>query len=184
MRIIMIALCPCVLFLVMLTSCSRYIDKVNRGAETGVRNGFFIFYPDSNMLIYTSSVGLSRDTEKMSPEHFKVMLPKGIKYYEITNSTDFSVYYDGRQAIWIRIDFDKNLRRDTIYNPTQRELDSLLESRPIVQKSKYDITAKAFSVKRKSVLVKKDGAIILLYNIKPNKYGQFYKSVNSFSFIK
>lgn len=164
-------------------SCSRYIDKVSSQQSLPVKQGYFDFYPDSNVLVYTSTVGLTRDIEKVYPKHFKVTLPKGIKYYELTGSTDFSIYYDSKQVLLIRLDLERNVTADTVYVPKQNEIESFVQSRLTLKKSKYDIKEISFNENRKHTFIEKGAATILLYNIKPDDYDLFYKSANTFSFI-
>lgn len=177
------AILPLLLCLFLFASCGRYIDKVNSQQILPVKQGYFDFYHDSNVLVYNSTVGLKRDTERVYPKHFKVTLPKGIKYYELTGSTDFSVYYDSKQVFFIRVDLEGNAARDTVYVPKQSDLESFIQKGMTLKKSKYDIKEIGFNENRKNVFVRKGAATILLYNIKPSEYDLFYKSANTFSFI-
>lgn len=171
------------LCLFLFASCGRYIDKVNSSQSLPVRQGYFDFYPDSNVLVYTSTVGLTRDTEKIYPKQFKVTLPKGIKYYELTGSTDFGIYYDKKKVFFIRIDLERNVTGDTMYIPMRDELQRFIQSGLALKKSKYDIKKIEFIESRKNVFIRKGRATILLYNIKPSEYDLFYKSANTFSFV-
>jgi len=177
------ALLTIFLFLFVFSSCGIYIDKVSSNQSLPVKQGYFGFYPDSNILVYTSTVGLKRDTEKVYPKHFKVTLPKGIKYYELTSSTDFSIYYDSKQVFFMRVDLESNATEDTMYIPKQDELENLIQSGLTLQKSKYNIKKIGFNESRKNVIIKKGAATILLYNIKSSEYDLFYKSANTFSFV-
>lgn len=173
-----------ILFCIFLfASCGRYIDKVSSQQSSPVKQGYFAFYSDSNVLTYTSTVGLTRDTEKTYPKHLKVNLPKGIRYYELSGSTDFSIYYDCKQVFLVRVDLEKNIAGDTMYTPKQEELQSFIQSGLTLKQSKYDIKAIDFDANRKNVFIRKGAATILLYNIKPNKYDLFYKFANTFTFI-
>jgi hypothetical protein len=171
------------LFLFVFTSCGRYIDKVSSKQSLPVKQGYFDFYPDSNILVYTSTIGLKRDTEKIYPKHFKITLPKGIKYYELTGSTDFTIYYDSKQVFFIRVDLEKNVTGDTMYIPKRDELGRFIQSSLTLKKSKYDIKEIGFNENRKNVFIRKGAATILLYNIKPSEYDLFYKSANTFNFV-
>jgi hypothetical protein len=171
------------LCLFVFTSCGRYIDKVNNSQSLPVRQGYYDFYSDSNILVYTSTVGLTRDTEKIYPKHFKVTLPKGIKYYELTGSTDFSIYYASNQVFFIRVDLEKNVSGDTMYIPMQDELQRFIQSGITLKKSKHDIKKIDFTESRKNVFIRKGRATILLYNIKHREYDLFYKSANTFRFV-
>lgn len=165
------------------TSCGRYIDKVSNKQSLPVKQGYFNFYSDSNVLIYTSTVGLKRDTEKVYPRHFKVTLPKGIKYYELTGSTDFAIYYDSKQVFYVRVDLERNVTGDTMYVPSRDELESFIKSASTLKKSKYDIKQIDLNESRKNLFLRKGAATILLFNIKPSEYDIFYKSANTFSFV-
>lgn len=170
--------------LLLFSSCSRYIDKVSSLQSIPVKQGYFNFYSDSNVLVYTSDVGLTRDTEKVYPKHFRISLPKGIKYYELTGSTDFSIYYDSKQVILIRLDLEKNIIGDRMYVLKNRELESFIQSGMTLKNFKYNIKTIDVNDARRNVIIRKGAATILLYNIKLSKYDLFYKSATTFSFIK
>lgn len=180
---LLICISLCWLFLALSTSCNKYIDQANQTSEISLKEGFFNFYLDSNVLFYKTNVVLTRDKERIYPKSFKITLPKGIKHYEFTGSTDFGIYYAKQQVIFLRIDLEKNIKTDTIYNPNVNELENFFESKLSLSDSKYDILKISRGEKRSNLMVKKGSATILLYNIDPRKMDLFYKMANSFHFV-
>ena len=163
-------------------SCNRYIDVVKEIKSTPIEQGYFNFYPDSNILVYKTKIILTRDTEKLHPKAFKLKLPKGLTFFESTGSSDFSFNYKKNQVVFIRVDLENNnLNQDTSYSPKEEELNKFIGS--IITKSKYNINKIPFNPKRNQVFIKKGSATILLYNIEPKNYDMLYKFVNEFSFI-
>jgi len=168
------------LLLFQASSCNRYIDKVTGERKVQIMQGNMTFYPDSNVLIYRSSVGLRMDSEILKPEPFYVKLPKGLKWYEIANSQSFVFYYSHQQVVAINIDLsNKAFMRDTIYEPTKAELDNFLNS-STSDHGKYDIRKIKFSPQRKQCVIKKEGATILLYNITSENFSEFSEYLKSF----
>lgn len=168
-----------------IVSCNRYIDRATSNDNVPERKGYFELYPDSNIFTYKTNVILTRDTEKIYPKAFKVKLPKGLKSYELTGSSDFSFYYQKKQVIFIRVDLENNKsNQDTSYSPTEDELEKFVQSKLTLTKSKYNIKEIPMNPKRRQMFIKKGEATILLYNIEPKNYDLFYGYVNSFSFIE
>jgi hypothetical protein len=169
----------------IIISCSKYIDITKNKTHVPIMQGYLDFYPDSNILFYKTNVGLTSDMEKKYPKAFKVKLPKGLKFYELSNSTDFIFYYNKRQAVVINIDADyKEITGDSVYFPTKAELDNFILYNTSTSNHNYNIKEIPMKSMGKQVFIKKGAATILLYNIEPKNYDLFFKYVNSFSFIE
>ena len=121
-------------------SCNRYIDRSRGVNKIRVMQGDFSFYADNNVLIYKSNIGLRKDNEISYSKPFYVKLPKGIKWYEVLNSTFFSFYYDNRQVITINTEPSSEiLSLDTFYVPEKSELDKFTIAGPPSRSAKFDI---------------------------------------------
>ena len=180
------SLISCVLLFALfsfLSSCNKYLD-VSKSNSIPIRQGFFEFYHDSNLLIYKTNVILTRDTEKIYPKSFKIKVPKKLKYYEFKSSSDFALYYDKGQVIFIKIDLDsKNAMNDTTYIPTREQLNEFIQFKTSIGDGKYDIKKIPLYQESKSAIIQKGDAVILLYNIHAENYNQFFEYVNEFKFI-
>lgn len=166
-------------------SCNRYIDTVKSKVSTPIMQGYFDFYSaDSNVLVFKTNVGLKRDTETVFPKAFKVKLPKGLKFYEISGSTDFGFYYANNQVVFINVKaFDNVLEGDTSYSPQGDELGELTLHKLSTTNNKYNIKNIPINDSRMQTIIKKGSAMILLYNIKQNNYSRFLEYIKEFSFI-
>ncbi|QEC69296.1 hypothetical protein FRZ67_19025 [Panacibacter ginsenosidivorans] len=172
------------LLFIIANSCNRYLDVVKNKSDVPVKQGSFEFYSDSNLLIYKSNVILTRDTEKIYPKSFTVRLPKKLRYYEFVGSSDFALYYDGGQVIFIKVDLEnKEPTKDTVCTPSPNQLNEFIQSNLSTGNGKYDIKKISFYTGRKNTIIKKGGATILLYNIYPKDYDQFFDDVNKFRVI-
>lgn len=166
------------------SSCNRYLDVIRYNDSVPMKQGFFEFYPDSNLLIYKSKVVLTSDAEKIYPKSFKVKLPKKLKYYELFGSSDFALYYDKGQVIFIKVDLEnKKPAQDTVYTPSKEQLNEFIQFKISTGNGKYDIKEIPFHAERKNVIIEKGSAVILLYNIYEENYDLFFDYVNEFSFI-
>lgn len=174
----------CLLLCVFTNSCGRYIDNARKDKQVKIMQGSFTFYPDSNVLIYKSNIGLRSDNEIRFPKPFYAKLPKGIKWYEISNSTFVSFYYDKEQVISINTSpsIDK-LILDTSYIPEKSELDKLIIDFLPSNNAKFDIHKIELKPGRKQVILRKDSATILFYNILPRNYSLFLDYLNCFRFL-
>ena len=166
-----------------ISSCTKNIDTVKSTSKTPINEGYFSFSNKINLLTYKTNVVLTRDTEKLYPKQFRVELPKGIIHYELVGSTDFCVYYDNRQVVFIKMNLENSKKIDSMYIPMKNELDALIKTKLNSSASKYEISNYAFLEKRKHLIIKKDAATILLYNIKSSNYDDFYNCIKSFSFL-
>lgn len=174
----------CLLLLVLFqgSSCNHHIDKVIGERKVQVMQGSMTFYPDSNILIYRSHVGLKMDNEILKPKPFYAKLPKGLKWYSMTNSQSFVFYYSHQQAIAINIDLSNNVSQDTVYQPTEAELNNFINSISS-HYGKYDIRKVKFNAQRKQRIIKKEAATILLYNITSENFSEFSEYMEGFQFL-
>lgn len=176
-----------IILLILITaiaSCNRYIDKISDSNTHSVKQGNFEFYRDRNVLLYTSNMILRSDKDVKYPKSFEVVLPKGIKYYEFAGSTEFKVFYEKKQAVFIKLYLEADrIQQDTLYSPKKEDLEILLQNTINFSGSKYDINSNDFIENRKHLVVKHNAATILLYNIKPEKFDLFYNSISKFNLI-
>ena len=170
--------------IILLLSCNRYIDR-STGNNISVQQGHLNFYADSNVLVYKSNIGLTRDTEKVYPKAFKVKLPKKIKYYEFVGSTDFAFYYDNGQVVLIKVNLESpSLLQDTSYIPAEAELNRFIQlSSTGDNHRKYNAKEIASRADRINKVIAKGDATILLYNIVKKNENLFSNYLNSFSFL-
>ncbi|NML42107.1 hypothetical protein HHL17_33280 [Chitinophaga sp. G-6-1-13] len=172
-----------ILILLSMDSCSRYIDRVAGENKMQINQGDITFYPDSNILIYRSDIGLKTDDVILKPKPFYVKLPKGIKWYTMTNSTSFLFYYADHQSVIINIDLsDFSTKRDSIYEPAISELAAFINTFPL-DDSKYNVGNIRINPRRRQCIVRKDAATILLYNINDNKFDKFKSYLQEFRFL-
>lgn len=176
---------PVLFILIALSSCGGYLDTVKKTAIIPIKQGYFDFYPDSNLFTYKSSVVLTRDTEKIYPKSFSVKLPKNLKYYEFVSSSNFAFYYGKGEVIFIKVNLEgKESAEDTAFFPSQEKLQQFIEYElNTANNNKYDIKKIPFDKNRKTLLIRKGNATILLYNIQKGNYDLFYDYVSTFKFI-
>jgi len=171
------------LLLFQASSCNHYIDKVTGERKMQIMQGSMTFYPDSNILIYRSAVGLRMDSEILKPKPFYAKLPKGLKWYSITNSQSFAFYYSDQQVVAINIDLsNKSFIRDTVYEPTKTELDDFINNNTS-DHGKYDMRYIKFNPQRKQRIIQKEAATILLYNITSENFSEFSEYLEGFRFL-
>jgi hypothetical protein len=159
-------------------------DRAVSAREVRIKQGKMTFYTDSNILIYRDNVGIRMDKEVYKPRPFYVKLPKGILWYEMTNSESFAFYYKKGQAVLIQVDLsNSNPGQDTSYIPTESEIASFINLFPIETKSKFNVRNSVFIPGRTHLIIKKNGATILLYNIIPRNDSVFTTYLKQFKFI-
>ncbi len=167
-----------------ITSCNRYLDKTTTEKKIPVMQGMLTFYPDSNVLVYKSSIGLKADNEIQKPKPFYVKLPKGIKWYVMENSQSFAFYYKTGQVIAIEMDLSNNVaEKNTIYQPTSADIEKYRTAFTADVKQRYNIWNIEYLQNRKQLMIKKGAATILLYNILPSNYDQFRSFLEGIKFI-
>lgn len=176
--------CILSLLLFQASSCNHYIDKVTMGKEREMQimQGYMTFYPDSNILIYRSAVGITMDNEILEPKPFYAKLPKDLKWYSIQNSQSFVFFYSRQQVVAINIDLsNKGFTRDTIFESTKDEIDNFINSS--TSEGKYEMRRIKFNPERKQLVIKKEAATILLYNITSDNFNKFRGYLGSFRFL-
>ncbi len=135
-------------------------------------------YNDHLLFRYSSDIELKRDKEVFKPISFKIELPKGVRYWEISNSCDFGFYYKSSQVIFVSTDiYNERTKSDTSYVPSKKEIEKLISSSFVTNNhKKWNIKEMHLINNRKHLVIKKDGTIILLFNIKEAKL-QYYSSL-------
>lgn len=146
------------------TSCNKYIDDIKR-QEVQIEKGYFRFYLDSNELVYKSNVSLKRDGEKLTPKSFRALLPKKIRFYEFSASSEFAFYYDKHQVILIKTNYDKSKNIDTVYNPSKTQLENFIRQLVISGSGKYNIKKIGFKKGRINKIIMNENSTILFYNL-------------------
>jgi hypothetical protein len=171
------------LFMIVLSSCTHYIDQVKSQKSWPISDGKMEIFPDSNVLIYKSKVALKADKEVWYPKSFYTLFPKKLKWYEFLGDDNFSFYYDKDQVILISIDLQKSTDQpDSYYVPDNNEIDSLISKHPL-PKAKYDVSRIGMIPGRKQYVIRRKSACILLYNIEEKNYDAFVNSVKAFTFL-
>lgn len=186
MKLILAAMIYCLLFLLFIgvSSCNRYIDKAKRERKMPVMQGSFNFYPDSNVLIYKSNIKLKMDSYVYDPKPFYAKLPKDLKWYSVA-STTFVFYYNKNQIVAILIDiYNPEIIQDTIYVPNDDEIFTITTRTNPGSNKKYQIWRPETKRRRRHLIIKKDAATILLYNILPKNYNSYVNSLKQFRFLK
>lgn len=180
------------LAIIILSSCSKKLDTIKHNTPEPVKNElskditleYFYHY---NIFNYESKIAASRDTEITNPKHFRIKLPKGLKYYVLNPLTDFGFYYDRKQVIFIKIKLFKNEvhKNDSIVSLTNKQLENLIETEiSSAGNRRYNIKDMAIVPGRKHLLIEKGDAFILLYNIKEENFATFSEYVKEFKFIE
>ena len=165
-----------------LCSCNKYFDKVNNVQIK--KEGFFTFYKNVNIFDYYSNVNFKADNEVWYPKSFEVNLPKGIKYWESSNSENFNFFYQGGQVILIHIDLQKSSTENTVYTPTDLEIKEFIYQTLVNHNNKFSAEKIEINHSLKQIMIKKGSAKILLYNIANENYEAYFKALNTFRFYK
>ena len=172
------------LFLLLASSCSRYIDTTSAERQVTVMQGHLTFYPDSNILIYKSNIGLRADNNMQKPKSFHAMLPKGLRWFETNNSQSFAFYYAGKQTVAININLDEGaIEENEVFIPTDSDLTGFISKFLSTSTGAYDFKKIGVNSAREQLMIKKGAATILLYNIEPKNYDLFVKNISEFYFL-
>lgn len=174
-----------IFLLQVIVSCNHYIDAVKKETKTPIMQGDFTFYPDSNILIYRSNVGLKADHEVYQPKPFKVKIPKKLKHYTFSNSQNFAFFYDDNQVVNIHIDLmnsDNTIRKT--YTPNEEEIREYIQKNISSDNSKFNISNIDYISNRRHQMINKGNASILLYNIKEQNIITFTDAVKGLEFLK
>lgn len=185
MRNSFLAFCCLFQFCVLFNSCNRYIDRIQKSTPLPASNSYFRFYTGRNHFEYQSNVLLTKDAENIVPKHFEINLPKDIKYYEIISSSNFAFYYGNDQVVFLKIDLESTkLRSDSIFDATDIEVRRFIEYEIITsRKERYDIKEIPINRSRVTKFIRRDCAMIFLYNIKVDNYEMFLEHVKTFKFL-
>ncbi|MCT4637072.1 MAG: hypothetical protein N4A72_05145 [Bacteroidales bacterium] len=125
-------------------------------------------FNDYLLFRFKSEIDIYLDNEVYKPIPLSVELPDKIKYWEITNSSNFGFYYKSDQVIFISTDiYDKREKKDTSYIPSKMIVEDLItnEFKTSLHK-RWNINSIKIKDNRNHFLVKRGGTIILLLNIK------------------
>jgi len=176
-----LVLISAILIAANLTACNRYIDKVYAGKD--IQHYYLYPFLDSNIFRYKTNIILTRDTEKIYPKGFEVVLPKKMRFYEIMGSTDFSFYYDNKQVISMKIDPEKEWgEKDSIYSDIALGQVEKFINTVMTGGDKFDLKRIHPIPGRKHILLQKGHATILLYNILPTNIGAYTRNVMQITF--
>lgn len=172
------------ILLFAITSCNRYIDSGSNAKEISLSNSLLKTNADSNLFIYKNAVRVKADDQLFSAKSFSTPLPKGLKWCEILNSDKFSFFYNSSQVILISIDLEgSGFTQDTSYVPSEKDIQAFVSHYPVESGKKFDVRNVEFKQKRNHLLVKRQSASILLYNILPDNYAHFIHYIDRFKFL-
>jgi hypothetical protein len=167
------------------TSCSHYIDNAKSNSSIKVADGTLAVYPDSNVLNFRSTTGIAMDNERHSPIPFITRLPKGIKWWDMSLPYWFVFYYDNNQTVVIDIDYrDPGAAGSASYVPGEAGIDSVKRQTHADGDKRYDLRRISTDSERKTLMIRKGAARILLYNIKPARFDAFVADLNGFRFVR
>lgn len=170
-----------VLIAANLAACNRYIDKVYTGND--IQYHYLYPFLDSNIFRYKTNIILTRDTEKIYPKSFELILPKKMRFYEIMGSTDFSFYYDKKQVISMKIDLEKKEEgKDSIYSDIALDQVEKFINTVMTGGGGFDLKKIKPVPGRKHVLLQKSHATILLYNILPGNIETYTRKAAQIKF--
>lgn len=170
-----------VLVVANLAACNRYIDKIYSGKDIQ----YYYLHPflDSNIFKYKTDVILTRDTEKIYPKSFEMVLPKKMRFYEIMGSTDFSFYYNHKQVICMKINLEKKEPvKDSVYTSIALGQIEKFVSTIRTGSDKFDLQKIDPIPGRKHVILQKSYATILLYNILPGNIETYTQKASQITF--
>lgn len=165
-------------------SCSHYLDKATGTSVKDVQ-GSISYYPDSNVITYTSNIGLKADQETFIPRHFIAILPKGLLYGEEDNSMSFGFYYSNNQVIAINIILSDSYPKgsDSAFVPSSMQIDDFKNLCELDSDHKHNLRKMEDLASRKQYIIRKGPATILLYNILPENLEKFTRYMQQFRFL-
>lgn len=168
--------------LVLLIGCSGS-SKIGRKICSEPWVKYFTCYPSHVTLMYDSEIYYTADSEKTYPKPFKIDLPNKILSFKFIGSEDFIFYYRRNQAIYIKIDLEgatSNL--DTIYIPTKTQIEDILDKADIdIGIILYQQISEKYN--RKFLVIEKQSATILLFNILKDNIDRYSNLVKGIEFI-
>jgi hypothetical protein len=171
----------CAFFIICLfnLSCSHYIDSTVNKADTSNGIGLTAF-DQYDLFSYNPTYTLRADHEVTTPISFEVKLPKKMRYYSGTNGSDFGFYYDKGQVIFIKTGIKNSNDNKETYEPTDKELNDLIQNELITSGGRFDIKDVVASPKNKSMIIRMNKIVILLYNINKENLNRYVSLVSTF----
>lgn len=183
-----------VLFSILLfNSCKTSLEKkiqssYNQYGECKDCDGWYKIDTSYIEYIFKPKSILGAHEEIYLPISFLIKIPRGLKNAHIQIATCI-FEYSSRQKIIFNIDkyTNRNLLKDTIYIPNQKELwgfenrmDNNLEFNIDIEKEFLRFK----SGKRKTLIFTKCRMEVLLLNIKPQNFDYFYTIIQNIKFLK
>ncbi|AXY74126.1 hypothetical protein D3H65_09135 [Paraflavitalea soli] len=149
--------------------------------------GTFNAYENYNVFYFQNKLTETRDKERYYPAYFNINLPKRIRHYSLGGMNQFIFNYDNKQALYIYTDIYNSsvITLDTMYTPSQVEVESIIDKQfySINPRGKFSIEKNKFNKRRNHLIVKRNAATIILYNIKKGNIETFIKSASTFTFM-
>jgi hypothetical protein len=132
---------------------------------------------------YNSPITVSRGEEVFEPVNFKIKLPKGLRYYEVNDISDFAFYYDDQQVIFVKVYYENN----QAILPVEFADFSIQEAEILIEEelsSDYDSDYNLYKIKLKDDRVSKIADMqkvkILLLNLKQENTEDWIKLTSQF----
>jgi hypothetical protein len=170
----------CLIISFLNASCSHYVDSnISKEQNSANRTGL-IAYDHYDLFRYIPTYTLRADNEVSVPLSFEVRLPKKIRYYSGTNGSDFGFYYDSKQVVFIKTILKDSEIKERTYEPSDKELDNLIENQLMTSRGKFDIKEITASPKNKNIIIRRNGVLILLYNISKDDIDNYISLVSTF----
>jgi hypothetical protein len=179
-----------ILVATILFSC--FLGKENRlNAQENYlskgRHDSLEIFDDYYVYTFQSNLVANADKEKTNPRHFQIKLPKGMKSYKTFGLDQFAFFYKKKQCVFVYLNRNLNdqVSKDTSYIPTEQETDDIIFK--LVANTwdlkKNNMQNNAYDNKRKSLIIRKGSAVILLYNILPKNFSNFEQYAKQFHFL-
>ncbi len=167
------------IFSVLFYSCNIMQDR-DKWCDTKNQEFEICCRFDTMQFRYFSKIYCRADREITLPIHFTTNLPKGLKKLAYYSSSEFYFLYPGKQLIFISLDLSsKHKLNDTTYIPTLVEMeDMFLNSCEIGPDLAKDGLKQGKN--RTSLIIQKNNAKILLFNIKEENLPCFRETLKSF----
>jgi hypothetical protein len=124
------------------------------------------------------SIKYSLDTFKGIPPKIKLYIPKNLKNWEINNGSRFIFYYPNHEFVFVktRLLAWNPVLSDTIFAPSKDYIENIIAEEVIAGRGKHRLKEAKYISWRKSLVIQKNGVLILLYNIR-NKKLMHYKNL-------
>ncbi|MDL2231894.1 hypothetical protein LJB85_04090 [Porphyromonadaceae bacterium OttesenSCG-928-L07] len=181
-----------ILLLVLLFNA---ISSIGQKVEKVETDSSIIFQNNVDYWLFTvKSVESKLDTERYQSLSFKIKLPNVHGYWGGSFYSFFYFFYKYNQVIFLQTPlFKDTFGNDTTYIPSNKEIETIMNNGGLITKgsSKWlqksqkvlDKRDTAFDAKRKDLLIRKDGSIILLFNIRERDFDHFHNLVQSFTVL-